>query len=120
DATVNLAWALVMDLVTAPVGLLTVTEMLDVFGSFMIVLIGLELMETVKTYITEKRIHVEAVLTVAMIAVTRKLIILDIKDISAPTLFAVAAIIVALAAGYYLMRLPSGAVTSPDDAEIKE
>lgn len=60
-----------------------ITELLELFGVFMIVLIGLELMDTVKTYITDKRIRVEAVLIVAMIAVARKVILRDLKDVPA-------------------------------------
>jgi len=53
---------------------------------------------------TERHIHVEDVLLVAMIAVLRKVITLDIKELPATTLIAVAAVIVALAAAYWLMR----------------
>lgn len=39
-----------------------------------------------------------------MIAVARKMIILDLKDVPAPTLLAIAAILLALAGGYYLTK----------------
>jgi uncharacterized membrane protein (DUF373 family) len=103
-ATLNLAWAFVIGLLQTPFDALTVAELLDIFGIFMIVLIGLELLETVKMDPAEQRVRVETVLLVAMIAVARKVILLDLKELSAPTLLAIAALIVALTGGYALMR----------------
>ena len=103
-ATLQLAWVFVIGLLQAPFDALTVAELLDLFGVFMIVLIGLELLETVKMPPAEQRIRVEAVLLVAMIAVARKVILLDLKDLPALTLLAIAALILALTGGYALMR----------------
>jgi uncharacterized membrane protein (DUF373 family) len=102
--TANLVWVFVTDLASTPFDFLTVAELLDVFGTFLVVLIGLELLETVKDYTTTRHVQVEAVLLVALIALLRKVITLDVKDLAAPTLFAVAALILALAASYWLMR----------------
>ena len=108
-ATLDLAWVFITGLLKAPFYALTVAELLDVFSAFMIVLIGLELLETVNIYLPEQRVRVEAVLLVAIIAVVRKVILLDLKDLSAPTVLAIAALILALTGGYALMRrAPSG------------
>jgi len=48
-------------------------------------------------------VHVEVVFTVAMIAIARKVIILDIKEVSSLTLIGIGVIIVALSAGYYIL-----------------
>jgi uncharacterized membrane protein (DUF373 family) len=103
-ATADLVWVFVKDLLSPPFDFLTVTELLDVFAAFLIVLIGLELLESVRVYATERRLHAETVLLVALIAVLRKVITLDVKDVPAMTLFAVAAVILALAGAYWLMR----------------
>ena len=103
-ATADLAWVFVRDLLSPPFDFLTVTELLDVFATFLLVLIGLELLDTVKVYATERHVHVEAVLLVALLAILRKVIILDFKDVPAMTLFAVAAVILALGGAYWLMR----------------
>ena len=103
-ATADLAWVFVKDLLSPPFDFLTVTELLDVFATFLLVLIGLELLDTVKVYATERHVHVEAVLLVALLAILRKVIILDFKDVPATTLFAVAAVILALGVAYWLMR----------------
>ena len=61
-ATVDLGWVILKDLLTPPMFLLDVDELLELFGAFLLVMIGLELLDTVKIYITQKTIHVEVVL----------------------------------------------------------
>lgn len=102
-STVDLGWLIIKDIITPPVFLLDINELLDIFGMFLLVLIGVELLETVKMYLTKKTVHVEVVFTVAMIAVARKVIILDVKELSSLTLMAIGVIIIALSAGYYLL-----------------
>lgn len=102
-ATVELGWIITKDIITPPVFLLDIDELLEIFGMFLLVLIGVELLETVKMYLTQKTVHVEVVFTVAMIAIARKVIILDIKEVPSLTLIGIGTIIVALSAGYYLL-----------------
>ena len=104
-ATFDLGWIVVKDVITPPVFVLEVSELLDIFGLFMLVLIGIELLETImKTYLTQGMPHYEVVLSVAIIAIARKVIILDLKEVDSSSLLGIAAIILALFAGYYLMR----------------
>jgi uncharacterized membrane protein (DUF373 family) len=119
-ATADLVWVFVKDLLSPPFDFLNVTELLDVFAAFLIVLIGLELLETVRVYATERHLHVETVLLVALIAVVRKVITLDVKDVPAMTLFAVAAVILALAGAYWLMRKSAHGVNSSEESTTKE
>lgn len=102
-ATVELAITLVKDIGSHPRYLLGIDELLDVFGMFLLVLLGLELLETIKAYLIEHAIHVEIVMVVALIAVSRKIIILDIKTVDGTTLVAIGFIILALSVGYYLI-----------------
>jgi len=103
-ATIELGWIIIKDVITPPVFLLEIDELLDIFGLFLLVLIGVELLETIKAYLKENVVHFDVVLTVAMIAITRKVITLDVKDLPALTLVGIAAIIVALAAAKYFFR----------------
>lgn len=104
-ATVDLGWVVLQDIITPPVFVLEVSELLDIFGLFMLVLIGIELLETImKTYLTQGMPHYEVVLSVALIAIARKVIILDLKQVGSSSLLGIAAIILALSTGYYLMR----------------
>jgi uncharacterized membrane protein (DUF373 family) len=103
-ATIELGWIIIKDIITPPVFLLEINELLDIFGLFLLVLIGVELLETIKAYLKDNVVHFEVVLTVAMIAIARKVITLDVKDLPAMTLVGIAAIIVALAAAKYFFR----------------
>ena len=103
-ATIELGWIIIKDVITPPVLLLEINELLDIFGLFLLVLIGVELLETIKAYLKENVVHFEVVLTVAMIAIARKVITLDVKELPSMTLVGIAAIIVALAAAKYFFR----------------
>ena len=105
-ATIELGWVIGRDVVTPPVFLLDIEELLEIFGLFMLVIIGIELLETVmKTYLAEGVDHVRVVMAVAMIAIARKVIILDVKEESSLTLLGLGAIILALSVGYYLIKI---------------
>jgi uncharacterized membrane protein (DUF373 family) len=104
-ATLDLGWLILKDVITAPYLLLDISELLDIFGLFMLVLIGIELLETImKTYLMDGTPHFEVVLSVAIIAIARKVIILDVKEVESLSLFGIAAIVIALTAGYFLMK----------------
>jgi uncharacterized membrane protein (DUF373 family) len=104
-ATVDLGWLIIKDIIEAPLFLLSVEQLLDIFGLFMLVIIGIELLETImKTYITQDQPHYEVVLSVAIIAIARKVIILDLKEVDSLILLGIASIIIALTGGYFLMK----------------
>jgi uncharacterized membrane protein (DUF373 family) len=103
-AVADLAWLLITDIISPPLVLLDVDELLDVFGAFLLVLVGIELLETLKAYAREREIRAEVILLVAMIALARKIITLDVEAVSSVSLLGIAAIIVALGIAYYLIR----------------
>ena len=107
-STIELAVILVQEMLKPPLLLLNIEEMLYVFGFFLMVLIGIELMETVKIYLQEETVHVEVILMVAIIAISRKVIIMDIKKVEALDLLGIAAIVLALSVGYYLIKRGRG------------
>ena len=103
--TLDLGWFVIQNIITPPYVLFDVNLLLDVFGMFMLVLIGIELLETImKTYITQGPPHYETVLSVAIIAIARKVIILDVKKVDSLSLIGIAAIILALTVGYFMMK----------------
>lgn len=104
-ATLDLAWLIIQDILSSQYLLLSVDQLLDIFGLFMLVLIGIELLETIiKTYVTQDQPHYEVVLSVAIIAMARKVIILDLKDVDSLGLIGIGFIILALTTGYFLMK----------------
>jgi uncharacterized membrane protein (DUF373 family) len=103
--TLDLAWFVIKSIMASPFFLFDVNLLLDVFGMFMLVLIGIELLETImKTYLTQGPPHYETVLSVAIIAIARKVIILDVKKVESLSLIGIAAIILALTIGYFMMK----------------
>jgi len=103
-ATVELVWVIAKDVLTPPVFVLEIHELLDLFGLFLLVLIGIELMHSVKTYLTSRVYHLETVLSVAPIAVARKVIVLEPKELPEGALLGIAVLVLALALGYTLLR----------------
>ena len=79
-------------------------------------------METVKMYLTEPVIHVEVVFLVAMIAVGRHIIEIDYAHVQPLTLFGTAALVVALAAGYYMLKRsgPHPRTDTPEELKRKK
>ncbi len=103
-ATAELGWLIIRDITTPPIILLEIDELLEIFGFFLLVLIGIELLETIKAYLLTNVIHVEIVLEVALIAIARKVIILDIDKYESLTLVGIAALIAAVALAYLVIK----------------
>ena len=76
----------------------------NVFGGVLLVLLGLELIDTLKVYFAEHTIRTEVILIVAMIAVGRHIIQIDYHDTSGLELIGMAAIMIALAVSYFLVK----------------
>lgn len=102
-ATVELAWILAKDVLTPPVFLLEIDEMLALFGQFLLVLIGIELLHSMRVYSERREVHLEAVLAVALIAVARKIIVVDPARLPHGTLLGIAVVTLALTIGYYVV-----------------
>lgn len=103
--TIDLGWLILKDILEPPMFILSIDQLLDIFGLFMLVVIGIELLETImKTYVTQGKPHYDVVLAVAIIAISRKVIILDLREVNGLSLIGIAAIIIALTGGYFLMK----------------
>ena len=86
---------------------LTLPLLHDVFAGFLTLLIGLELMKTIVMYLEEHIIHVEVVLSVAMIAIARHAIDVDYKVVPPLAMIGIGSIIIALAVGYFFFKKAS-------------
>ncbi|MBL4662205.1 MAG: phosphate-starvation-inducible PsiE family protein [Flavobacteriaceae bacterium] len=75
-----------------------------IFGGFLSVLIGIELLHTIKMYLKEDVVHVEIVLLVALIGISRHIIDLDIKHIEPLTMLGISSLIITLSASYFLIK----------------
>ena len=90
--------------VTKPLSAMTMfLSLRELFAGVLLVLLGLGLMESVKVYLTEDSVHVEVVLLVALIAVSRNLLLQDFQSVDPLSLIGLAALLVGLTGGYYLL-----------------
>ena len=103
-SAVELAVLIFEQLIIPPFMLLDMGKLLKIFSFFLIVLIGLELIEVIKVYLVDEQVHVEVIFLVAIIAVARKVIVLDVNKLDPLSLIGIAAIILALSGGYYLLK----------------
>lgn len=100
----DLAYTIFSYLIDGRFPLLENKEILTVFSLFLLVLIGIEFFETLLAYLKENVIHVEVIIMVAVIAVARKIIVLDTSDITDLHLIGLSLLMVSLGAAYYLVR----------------
>jgi uncharacterized membrane protein (DUF373 family) len=84
--------------------LLSESELLGAFGVFLSVLIALELVETVEVYFKDREVHAEIVILVAMIALARKVVLLDLSKYSALSIMGMAALFIGLASTYVAIK----------------
>ena len=103
-STIHLGVLIAEEIWKPPRGLIPVQGLLEIFGYFLLVLIGVVLLETLKAYVRKDVIHVRVVLEVALIAMARKVIIEEPNTVSSLTLLGIAALILALAIAFYFER----------------
>jgi uncharacterized membrane protein (DUF373 family) len=103
-STVHLGFLIAQEIRKPPRFLIPVEGLLEIFGYFLLVLIGVELLETLKAYVKKDVIHVRVVLEVALIAMARKVIIEEPNAVPSLTLFGIAALILALGIAFYFER----------------
>jgi uncharacterized membrane protein (DUF373 family) len=74
------------------------------FAGVLIVVLGLELLETLKTYFAEHHVRLEVILVVAIIAVGRHVIQIDFEHTPGTVLLGLSSVILALTVGYFLIK----------------
>lgn len=103
-STIHLGFLVAEEVWKPPRFLIPVQGLLEIFGFFLLVLIGVELLETLKAYAKKDVIHVRVVLEVALIAMARKVIVEEPNSVPSLTLFGIAALILALGLAFYFER----------------
>lgn len=84
--------------------LITKEQTAMVLPVFFNVLIAIELIDTFNVYIKEHSIRVQSILLIGLIAIGRKLLILDVGHSDGLHNIGLASIIIALSAGFYLLK----------------
>jgi uncharacterized membrane protein (DUF373 family) len=113
--TIDLGVILFQDIFFHPPRFLVgVDELLGIFGQFLIILLGFELLETVIAYLRDDAIHVEVVLIVALIALARKMIVVEATTVSGFTMIGIGILMLSIAASYWLVMQIPRAVRNPN------
>jgi len=114
--TVELGRSLVVIAMTPPPLMIDPADLTRLFGLFLVILIGLELLKLIKLHMSHDMVRPELVIEVAIIAVCNKVVTLDPKTMTADIMVGLAALLIALAAGFYVfasVRLRSSSNTTP-------
>ena len=119
-STIELGLFIILDMITPPIILPRSSDLLEIFGFFLLILIGIELLETLRAYLLEHAVHVKVVLEVALIAIACKVLILEPKEMPSQTVLAIAALILALAVGFLLVRRSRRQVHAADATDPTE
>ncbi len=102
-AIVDLGIIITQELFSEPFGFFNRT-LIEIFGLFLNILIALELLENIAAYLKQHAVQVELVIVTSLIAVARKLIILDLGKTSGAQLIGLAIAIFALSISYWIIR----------------
>ena len=102
----DVVYVLYQRLMAPPFMLLEIKDILATFGAFMAVLIAIEIFHNIILYVEDnhnRQLAVEIVLGTALMAIARKVIVLDFNEVGAGHVYATAAVTLALSVGYYLI-----------------
>ena len=113
----DVVYVLYTRLSVPPYFLLSVEDILHTFGAFMVVLIAVEIFINIRLYLGSHVIPVELVVATALMAVARKIIVLDLKIVSAEHIIGLALVTISLGVTYFLLK---GKALSSPDKQIKK
>jgi uncharacterized membrane protein (DUF373 family) len=74
------------------------------FAGILLVLLGLELLETVKIYFREHSVRVEVILLLGLIAMGRHVLEMDLYSINPLVLFGFSSLVLSLAISYFFVK----------------
>jgi len=100
---VDVIYLLYEELSTPPLLHLSVSEIFGVFGAFMVVLIAIEIFINIRLYLGSNVLPIKLVIATALMAIARKVIVLDITETEAVYVYAIGVVTLALGATYWLV-----------------
>ena len=103
-AFIDITHVIYTKIMAPPTFVVDAQGLMELFSLILILLIGLELIETVKAYLDDGALHVELVLLVAIIAIARKVVVWDFDKYSHVELYSLSAMVLALAVSYFLVK----------------
>ena len=106
-SVLELGWTIAKDIIDnfkGPLNFMVLDNLLAIFGLFLLILIGVELLETMKIYLRDDTVHIEVIILVAIIAIARKAVVLDLEKVDALTIISLGVLVIALATGYFIIK----------------
>jgi uncharacterized membrane protein (DUF373 family) len=102
-AVIDVVYVLYQQLTSPPFMLLDVSDIFKTFAAFLAVLIAIEIYQNIVLYLRTDVIPVKLVVATALMAISRKVIILDFNEVSAMYIFATSSAVLALGITYFLL-----------------
>ena len=91
-------------LLKPPLFLLEVSDILKLFGAFLVALIAVEVYQNIILYLKTDEIPIKLVISTALVAISRKIIVLDFNDVGPMYVLSTAAVTLALGITYFLLN----------------
>ena len=102
----DVIYVLYTKFISPPVLLFEVSDIFVIFGAFMVVLIAVEIFVNIRLYLGTNILPIRLVVATALMAIARKVIILDIDTVTAMEMLAIAAVVLALGVTHWLVGKP--------------
>jgi uncharacterized membrane protein (DUF373 family) len=99
----DVIWFIYQHLVEPPFMILKITDILEIFGAFLAVLIAIEIFLNITLYLREDVIHVKLVVATALMAIARKVIVFDFSQLGYEHVVATGAVVLSLGITYWLI-----------------
>ena len=99
----DVLYVLYQRLTEPPIMLLNIGDLLTTFGSFLAVLIAIEIFVNITLYLRDDVIHVKLVIATALMAIARKVIVFDYRDLDCKYVWSTATLVLALGITYWLI-----------------
>jgi len=99
----DVIYVLYHNLMDEPYMLLNISDIFKTFAAFLAVLIAIEIYQNIVLYLRTDVLPIKLVIATALMAIARKVIIIDFKDLSPDYIFATAAVVLSLGITYYLI-----------------
>ena len=103
-ATLDLIRVVAFDLFSGS-ELLISRLLFEIFGMFLNVLVALEILQNITAYLRKHVIQVELVIVTSLVAIARKIIILDLDKTSGTSIIGLGVGIFALSISYWIIRV---------------
>ena len=99
----DVVYVLYNQLLEPPLMLLSLSDIFKTFAAFLAVLIAIEIFQNIVLYLRVDVFPLQLVIATALMAMARKIIIIDFDDVMPLHIFAVGSVVLALGVTYYLV-----------------